>query len=262
MKFIDTHTHIYLPEFDSDRDEVVRRAVGSGIEKLLLPNIDIHSISPVLSAESGFPGICYPMAGLHPTSVKEDYISQLEILENLWSEYKFIAVGEIGIDLYWDKTFIKEQIYSLRRQIAFALKKDVPVVIHARESFPEVFVVLDEFSGSGLTGVMHAFTGTEADAERAIRMGFMLGIGGIVTFKNSGLDRIVKSVGPGNLILETDSPYLAPVPHRGKRNESSYIPLINTRLAGIFGLDEEEVAAITYDNSIRLFNLLSDEKQK
>jgi TatD DNase family protein len=255
MKFIDTHTHIYLPEFDNDREEVVKRAVKSGIEKLLLPNIDIYSVSPMLSVESGFPGICLPMAGLHPTSVKADHKDQLEILENLWTEYNFIAVGEIGIDLYWDKTFLKEQIYSMRRQIAFALNKKVPVVIHARDSFPEVFAVLDEFTGSGLKGVLHAFTGTEADAERAIRMGFLLGIGGIVTFKNSGLDKIVKSIGPGNLILETDSPYLAPVPHRGKRNESSYIPLINTKLAEIFGLDEEEVAAITYDNSIRLFNL-------
>ncbi len=171
MKFIDTHTHIYLPEFDNDRDEVVKRAVRSGIEKLLLPNIDIYSVSPMLSAESGFPGICLPMAGLHPTSVKADYRDQLEILEDLWTEYNFIAVGEIGIDLYWDKTFLKEQIYSMRRQVTFALKKNVPVVIHARESFPEVFSVLDEFSGSGLTGVLHAFTGTEADAERAIRYG-------------------------------------------------------------------------------------------
>jgi TatD DNase family protein len=255
MKFIDTHTHIYLPEFDSDRDEAVKRAVSNGIEKLLLPNIDRDSVNPMLSAESAFPGICYPMMGLHPTSVKEDYLYQLDILENLWSENKFIAVGEIGIDLYWDKTFIKEQIYSLRRQITFALEKKVPVVIHARDSFPEVFSVLDEFAGSGLTGVLHAFTGTAFDAEKAISMGFMLGIGGIVTFKNSGLDKIVKSIGPGNLILETDSPYLAPVPHRGKRNESSYIRLISNKLAEIFVLEEEEVAAITYDNSIRLFNL-------
>jgi TatD DNase family protein len=255
MKFIDTHTHIYLPEFDNDRDEVVKRAVRNGIEKLLLPNIDIYSVSPMLSAESEFQGICLPMAGLHPTSVKTDCTEQLNMLEDLWTEYNFIAVGEIGIDLYWDKSFLKEQIYAMRRQIAFALRKEVPVVIHARESFPEVFTVLNEFKGSGLRGVLHAFTGTVNDAERAIDMGFFLGIGGIVTFKNSGLDKIVKSIGPGNLILETDSPYLAPVPHRGKRNESSYIRLINTKLAEIFGLEEEEVADITYDNSIRLFNL-------
>jgi len=255
MKLIDTHTHIYLPEFDSDRDEAVNRALEKGIVKLLLPNIDIHSVGPMLSAEARFPGICHPMAGLHPTSVKEDYLVQLEIMEELWAKHNFIAIGEIGIDLYWDKTFIKEQIYTLRRQIAFALKKSVPVVIHSRESFPEVFTILDEFEGTGLKGVLHAFTGTAVDAERAVRMGFMLGIGGIVTFKNSGLDRIVSHLGPENLILETDSPYLAPVPHRGKRNESSYIFLINKKLAEILGLEEEEVAEITYANSVRLFNL-------
>jgi TatD DNase family protein len=255
MKLIDTHTHIYLPEFDSDRDEAVNRALEKGIVKLLLPNIDIHSVAPMLSTGARYPGICYPMAGLHPTSVKEDYLVQLEKLEELWSKHKFIAIGEIGIDLFWDKTFIKEQIYTLRRQIAFALEKSVPVVIHSRESFPEVFSILDEFEGTGLKGVLHAFTGTAGDAERAIRMGFMLGIGGIVTFKNSGLDKIVSSIGPENLILETDSPYLAPVPHRGKRNESSYIALINKKLAEIFRSEEEDVAAITYANSVRLFNL-------
>jgi TatD DNase family protein len=255
MKLIDTHTHIYLPEFDGDRDETVNRALENGVVKLLLPNIDIHSVNPVLSTEERFPGICHPMAGLHPTSVKEDYIDQLEILESLWSKHKFIAVGEVGIDLYWDKKFIKEQMYSLRRQISFALKKRVPVVIHSRESFPEVFTILDEFEGTGLKGVLHAFTGTAKDAGKAIGMGFMLGIGGIVTFKNSGLDRIVKSVGPENLVLETDSPYLAPVPHRGKRNESSYVRIVNKKVADILEMGEEEIAAITYANSTRLFNL-------
>ena len=191
MKLIDTHTHIYLPEFDNDRDEAVNRAVENGIVKLLLPNIDIHSVGPMLSTEARFPGICHPMAGLHPTSVKEDYLVQLEILEELWSKHEFIAIGEIGIDLYWDKTFKKEQMYTLRRQIAFALKKGLPVVIHSRESFPEVFTILDEFEGTGLKGVLHAFTGNTGEAEKAIRMGFMLGIGGIVTFKNSGLDKVL-----------------------------------------------------------------------
>jgi TatD DNase family protein len=255
MKLIDTHTHIYLPEFDDDRDEAINRALGNGIVKLLLPNIDIHSVGPVLSTEARYPGICHPMMGLHPTSVREDYLDQLDELERLWSVNKFIAVGEIGIDLYWDRTFIKEQIYSLRRQIAFAIEKRLPVVIHSRESFREVFTILNEFEGTGLKGVLHAFTGNAEEAERAIRMGFMLGIGGIVTFKNSGLDKIVKSAGPENLVLETDSPYLAPVPYRGKRNESSYICIINKKLAEITGMKEEEVAAITYANSARLFNL-------
>jgi TatD DNase family protein len=255
MKLIDTHTHIYLPEFNNDRDAAVNRALENGIEKLLMPNIDINSIGAMLRTESKYPGICHSMAGLHPTSVREDYLDQLDKLEALWSKHKFIAIGEIGIDLYWDKTFIKEQMYSLRRQIAFAIEKRLPVVIHSRESFPEVFTILEEFEGTGLKGVLHAFTGSAHDAERAISLGFMLGIGGIVTFRNSGLDRVVNHLGPDHLILETDSPYLAPVPHRGQRNESSYISIINKKLAGILRTEEEEVAAITYANSCRLFNL-------
>jgi TatD DNase family protein len=255
MQLIDTHTHIYLPEFDTDRDEAVLRASTSGIEKMLMPNIDIHSVDKMLNAEKRYPGICYSMIGLHPTSVKEDYLSQLEVLEDLYSRQRFIAIGEIGIDLYWDKTFLKEQIIAFRRQIEFAISKKIPVVVHSRESFPEVFGVLDEFRGSGLKGVLHAFSGGINEAEKAVSLGFMLGIGGIVTFKNSGLDNVLKEFGPENLIFETDSPYLAPVPHRGKRNESSYICIINKKVAGIFGKSEEETASVTYSNSMRLFGL-------
>jgi TatD DNase family protein len=254
MNLIDTHTHIYLPEFDIDRDEVVKRAIGSGVVKMLMPNIDIHSVDLMLSTETRFPGICHPMIGLHPTSVKEDYLTQLDKLEELYSRHKFIAIGEIGIDLYRDKTFLKEQLSAFRRQIAFAIDKGLPVVIHSRDSFPEVFSVLDEFEGKGLKGVLHAFTGNDKDAERATGMGFKLGIGGVVTFKNSGLDNIVKAIGPDSLILETDSPYLAPAPYRGKRNESSYICIINKKLAEIFGMSEEEVASIIFANSAGLFN--------
>ena len=218
MQFIDTHTHLYLPEFDADRDEVVSRAVGNGI-------------------------------------TKEDYLSQLDMIEKLLIKHKFVAIGEIGIDLYWDKTFLKEQLVSFRRQIALASDNGLPLVIHSRDAFPEVFSVLDEFKGNALKGVFHAFTGTLKDAERVVNMGFKLGIGGIVTFKNSGLDKIVEDIGPGNLILETDSPYLAPVPHRGKRNESSYLCIINKKLADIFGMSEEEIASVTYSNSVGLFNL-------
>ena len=255
MQLIDTHTHLYLPEFDTDRDEVVNRAVSSGIVNMLMPNIDIHSVDQMLSADRRYPGICYPMIGLHPTSVKEDYLFQLDELEELFYLDKFIAIGEIGIDLYRDKTYLKEQIIALRRQISFAIDRGLPVVIHSRESFPEVFSVLDEFKGVGLEGVLHAFTGNIKDAERAIGLGLKLGIGGIVTFKNSGLDKIVKETGPENLILETDSPYLTPVPYRGKRNESSYLCIINKKLAEIFGMSEEEVASITFASSTALFNL-------
>ena len=255
MQLIDTHTHIYLPEYDNDRDEVVNRALGKGIVKMLMPNIDIHSVDIMLSAVIRYPGICYPMAGLHPTSVKEDYLVQLNKIENLHSKQKFIAIGEIGIDLYWDKKYFKEQVIAFKRQVAFSIEKGLPVVIHSRESFPEVFSALEEFESKALTGVFHALSGNIEDAERAIKMGFKLGIGGIVTFKNSGLDKIVKQVGPENIILETDSPYLAPVPNRGKRNESSYICIINQKLADIFGMTEEEVASITFLNATRLFKL-------
>jgi TatD DNase family protein len=255
MSFIDTHTHLYLPEFDDDRDEAVDRAIRSGIVKLLMPNIDIHSVDKMMEIESRYKGICFSMLGLHPTSVKEDYTGQLDILEDLFDKHNFIAVGEIGIDLYWDKTFFAEQIIAFRRQISFAIEKSLPVAIHSRESFPEVFSVLEEFKGQKLTGVLHAFSGSAEDAEKATGMGLKLGIGGIVTFKNSGLDKVLERVRPEDIILETDSPYLAPTPHRGKRNESSYICIINKKIADIYGIKEEELADITYTSSVFLFNL-------
>jgi TatD DNase family protein len=255
MPFIDTHTHFYLPEFDEDRDKAVARAVSSGVFKMLMPNIDINSVNIMLKAESRYEGICYSMIGLHPTSVKEDYVSQLEELESYHSKHKFVAVGEIGIDLYWDKTFLAEQIIAFRRQITFAIAKILPVVIHSRDSFPQVFSVLEEFAGQKLRGVLHAFSGNDDDAKKAVGMGLKLGIGGIVTFKNSGLDKVLENVSPEDIILETDSPYLSPTPHRGKRNESSYICIINKKIADIYGMKEEEMAEITYANSVSLFNL-------
>jgi TatD DNase family protein len=255
MQLIDTHTHLYLPDFDNDRDEVVAKAINSDIKKLLMPNIDIHSIVAMIAVENRYPGICHPMIGLHPTSVKADFIDQLDVLEKLVTNHNFIAVGEIGIDLYWDKTFIEEQVIAFKRQILFALDLDLPVVIHSRESFPLVFSLLEEFKGRPLKGVFHAFSGTSDNAQKAIGFGFKIGIGGILTFKNSGLDKVVQDVGLDNLVLETDSPYLAPSPYRGKRNESSYICIINRKLAEIFGIDAEEVASITYTNSLKIFNI-------
>jgi TatD DNase family protein len=255
MQLIDTHTHIYLQEFDADRDEVIKRSVQNCVVKLLMPNIDINSVNQMVAVENRYPAICYPMIGLHPTSVRKDFESQLDKLENLTANHKFCAVGEIGIDLYWDKSNLNEQIMVFKRQVAFALQKRLPVVIHSRDSFPEVFKALEEFKGSGLKGVFHAFTGSFKDAEEAIGMGFMLGIGGIVTFKNSGLDKIVKHAGLENIILETDSPYLAPAPYRGKRNESFYLCLINNRIAEIFELTTEKTASVTWSNSVQLFSL-------
>jgi TatD DNase family protein len=255
MQLIDTHTHIYLPEFEADRDEAVARAVSSGVSRLLMPNVDLSTVSSMLMAVHRYPGICLPMIGLHPTSVKEDYLSQLEEIERIFTEQKFIAIGEIGLDLYWDKTFIEQQLIALRRQISFALEKNMPVVIHSRESFAEVFSVLDEFRGTSLKGVLHAFTGGIVEAEKALVLGFKLGIGGIVTFKNSSLPEVVRYAGIENILLETDSPYLAPVPYRGKRNESSYLCIINRKISEVTGMTEEKTADITCSTSGELFNI-------
>jgi TatD DNase family protein len=255
MNLIDTHSHLYLPEFDNDRDETVKNALSAGISAMLLPNIDIQSVAPMMSAVNRFNGICFPMIGLHPTSVKEDWEQQFDEITKLLSLNSFIAIGEIGIDLYRDKTYIAEQINVFRQQLSLAIDNDLPVAIHSRNAFPEIFSVLGEFSGKNLRGVFHAFSGDTETARKAINMGFRLGIGGIVTFKNSGLDEVVKNIGPSHIILETDSPYLAPVPHRGKRNESSYICIINRKLADLFGMDPEEVASVTTKNATELFNL-------
>lgn len=255
MNLIDTHTHLYLPEFDNDRDEAIKRAVDGGVIKLLMPNIDISSVDQMLSVENRHPGTCLPMIGLHPTSVKEDYISQISELENIFNDHNYIAIGEIGIDLYWDKTFINEQVIAFRHQVTFAIEKKLPVVVHSRDSFGEIFSVLEEFRGAGLKGVLHAFTGGISEMQKALNLGFKLGIGGIVTFKNSGLDITVREAGIENIVLETDSPYLAPVPYRGKRNESLYICIINKKIADITGMSEEKVGEITFANSCELFNL-------
>jgi len=255
MQLIDTHTHIYLPAFKNDRDEVIGRSVSNGVVKLLMPNIDARSIEPMLSAAEKYQGICLPMIGLHPTSVKEDYLSQLDEIEKTALKHKFIAIGEIGIDLYWDKTRLAEQIAAFRRQVEFAVRNGLPVVIHSRNSTDEVFSVLNEFTGSGIKGVLHAYSSDLRNAKKAISRGFIIGIGGVLTYKNSILGDICKKIGPENIILETDSPYLTPVPYRGKRNESSYICIINRKLAEILEMTEEETASITFENSCRLFNL-------
>ena len=255
MQLADTHTHLYLPEFDNDRDEMIQRALASSVVKLLMPNIDVHSADAMLDIAAKYKGICYPMIGLHPASVKEDYLSQLESLEDISAKHEFIAIGEIGIDLYRDKTHLKEQMEAFRRQVDLAIRFELPVVIHSRESFPEIFSVLDDFTGQKLKGVFHAFSGTVKDAEKAVSLGFKLGIGGPLTFKNSSLGKIAEEIGIEHIILETDSPYLAPVPYRGKRNESSYICIINKRLAEILNMSEEETASVTFENSCRLFNI-------
>ena len=257
MQFIDTHTHLYLPEFDADRDLTIEYATNRGVEKMLLPNINIHSIDSMMDAVEKYKGKCLPMIGLHPTSVKDDYADQIKKMENIFLDNKFIAIGEIGIDLYWDKTYIKEQIQAFKRQVNFAATHNLPVVIHARESFSEVFSALEELPKS-IKGIFHAFSGTPEYAQKAVNMGFKLGIGGIITFKNAGLEKVLKSVTPHDIVLETDSPYLAPAPFRGKRNESAYLPIINKKISEIYGMTEEKMAEMTYQNSVELFKLNFD----
>lgn len=255
MNLIDTHTHLYLPEFDSDRDEVVARAIRDGVNTMLLPNIDKESYPKMMDAVNRYPGICLPMIGLHPTSVGDDYEPELEYLFEKAETTTFVAVGETGIDLYWEKKFIQNQIIAFKKHIDLALALKLPIVIHARESFDQIFEVLADYKGSGITGVFHAFTGGEKEVTNVLDMGFMLGIGGIVTFKNSTLPQAVASAGITNIILETDSPYLSPVPHRGQRNESSYLGFTNYKVGTIFGIGAEETAAITTANAQRLFKL-------
>ncbi len=255
MQFIDTHSHLYLPEFDKNRDEVINRAIRKGISKICLPNIDTRSIKPMMDLVNKYPDFCFPMIGLHPTSVRKNYRDVLKKVQEHLLKENFIAIGEIGIDLYWDKTYIKEQKKAFREQITLAIDNHLPVVIHIRESFDEVFQILDDFKPDYPKGIFHSFTGNLYQANRAIAMGFKLGIGGIVTFKNSGLDKVVKDIDPKHIVLETDSPYLAPVPKRGKRNESSYLVFTAQKIAELHNITIEKIAEITTQTATKLFKL-------
>jgi len=255
MHLIDTHTHLYLPEFDDDRDDVISRAIGMGVNKFLLPNIDSSSIKAMLNLADRNPGICFPMMGLHPTSVKANYRSELEIVQDHLKRRKYYAIGEVGIDLYWDKTFKHEQIVSFREQVNISLELNLPLVIHSRNSIDLIISILKDYNSSNIRGVFHSFTGDTKQAEEAIALGFMVGIGGIVTFKNSDLDEVVKQVDLTHIILETDSPYLAPVPNRGKRNESSNLIHIAEKIAQVHQMDLNKVAEITTQNAVRLFDI-------
>lgn len=255
MQFIDTHTHLFLHEFDSDRDHVIANAIDNSVEKMLMPNIDSSTIDSLNNLAKKYPNYCLPMMGLHPTSVKENYIDELKIVENYLEKNKVYAIGEIGIDLYWDKTFIKEQEKAFKYQVDLAKKYKLPIVIHTRNSFDEIFNIMDEINSENLKGVFHSFTGNEKQARKIIEWGFMIGIGGIVTFKNSGLDKVVNNIDISHIVLETDSPYLAPVPKRGRRNESAYIKHVAEKLAGIKNISIDEVARITSQNARQLFRI-------
>lgn len=256
MKFVDTHCHLYLSEFAEDIAAAIDNAAFAGVEKILLPNIDSTSWKPMLELFRKYPGICFPMAGLHPTSVLPETIeNELSEVTRQLETGNFIAVGEIGIDLYWDKTQQALQEDVFRTQLQWAKKHKLPVVIHVRNSYNEVWRILKQELTSGLKGVFHCFPGNEIQATQVIEAGFKLGIGGVVTFKNSGMQQAVKAVGPEHIILETDAPFLAPAPHRGKRNEPAYIPLIAAKVAELCGITIEEVAETTTRNALALFNL-------
>lgn len=252
---IDTHAHIYSEEFNDDIDEVITRAYDSDVRKVILPNIDSSSVKKMLDLADQYPQICYPLMGLHPTSVGEDYQEELELVEFWLKKRKFYGIGEIGIDLYWERAFLEQQIIAFRHQLQLAKKYQLPVVLHVRDSFEEVFEVVQEEMEGGLTGVFHSFTGSVEQAARITDLGFKIGIGGIVTFKNSGLDEVVRQIDPKHLILETDAPYLTPTPFRGKRNESSYLIHIARKIAALHDLSVHEVARITSVNAVNLFGI-------
>jgi len=253
---IDTHSHIYLSDFDEDRAGVIEKAKTAGVEKILMPNIDTQSIRPMMKVESQNPGFCYSMMGLHPTSVKGDYEEHLTNVKYWLDQRPFVAIGEIGIDLYWDKTWEREQREVFTTQLNWAKEMGLPVVIHVREAFEAVFNVLDKVCDERLKGVFHSFSGNKSQLRKAMEYrGFMLGINGIVTFKNSGLDKVLKEAGPERLMTETDAPYLAPVPYRGRRNQPAYMKNTLEKLAGIFEMSGEEMDAITTRNARELFGI-------
>ena len=259
MEFIDTHSHLYVKDFDEDRDEIIKESQNEGVSRILLPNINWDSLIPMLEVCKAYPQICYPMIGLHPCDVKENYKEVLQKIFECFSPSIFIGVGEVGIDLYWDKTFLEQQKDAFRFQIQFAIEHDLPLVIHKRNSYNDTMEVLNEFKGEKLKGIFHCYSGSLYHAEEVIEKGFLLGIGGTVTYKKVNLDEILPYIPLNYIVLETDSPYLAPNPYRGMRNKSSYIPQIAYRVAQIKGVTTEEVAIQTTKNAVELFGLKGNE---
>lgn len=256
MELIDTHTHLYAKRFDSDRAEMIGRAKAAGITTCYLPNIDSESIPGMMALETEYPGYCIPMMGLHPCSVKEDYKEELAIVRSWLEKRSFVAVGEIGIDLYWDKTFFEQQKEAFIQQAEWAVEYDIPIVIHSRESIDIIIDLIQQMKEPRLKGIFHCFTGTKAQSEAIIDLGFLMGIGGVVTFKNGGLAETVADIDLTHLVLETDAPYLSPAPHRGKRNESAYVSLIADKVAVVKEVSTETVARVTTENAKKLFGAI------
>lgn len=252
---IDTHAHIYSEDFLHDVEDVLQRAYDNDVKKIILPNIDSGSVKRMLDLTDTYPHLCFPLMGIHPTSVAADYREELEAVEYWLGKRKFYGIGEIGIDLYWDRSFFTEQEDAFRYQLKLAKSNQLPVVIHVRDSFEETYAIVKEEQDGNLRGIFHCFSGTETDAKRIVDLGFLLGIGGVVTFNNSNLKDTLQNIPIENLVLETDSPYLTPVPKRGKRNESAYLVYVAQTIAKIYDLSVNEVAEITSDNARRLFKI-------
>ena len=253
MILIDTHCHLYLDEFKNDIGEVMERAIQAGVEQFYLPGIDSTVIPDMLLMEEKYPGRCFAMMGLHPCSVKENYKEELTIVETWLNQRSFAAVGEIGLDFYWDKTFADQQYEAFDQQMQWALDRKMPIVIHTRNAMQETINRVKPFAAKGLTGIFHCFSGSYESAVQVTDMGFLLGIGGVLTYKNAGLPAVLEKIGIEHLVLETDAPYLTPVPYRGKRNESSYLTYIISLLAATKNLSVEEAAAITSANAKKIF---------
>lgn len=254
---IDTHSHLFLEEFSEDLPQVMQRAREAGVSRIFMPNIDSSTIDALLAVCSQYPGYCYPMIGLHPTSVNETYEKELAVVkERLSAPNNFVAIGEIGLDLYWDKSFLKEQLLVFEKQIEWALEYRLPIVIHSREAFDYIYKVMQPYKDTSLTGIFHSFTGTPEEASRLLEFeGFMLGINGVVTFKKSTLPETLQQVPLERIVLETDSPYLTPVPNRGKRNESANVKYTFQKVAEIYRTELENVARITSDNALKVFGI-------
>jgi TatD DNase family protein len=255
MTITDTHTHLYSEEFDQDRDEMIQRAIQAGVTRFFIPAIDSSCTKAMYDLEINYPDNVFLMMGLHPTYVKENYLEELQHVEEELAKRKFYAIGEIGIDLYWDKTHLKEQQTVFKQQIQLAKKYKLPIVIHCREAFDEIFEILEEEKSTDLFGVFHCFSGNYEQALQAISYNMKLGIGGVVTFKNGKIDQFLSQIDLKHIVLETDSPYLAPIPFRGKRNESSYLINIVDKLSAIYGLSAEDIASTTTENSKAIFGI-------
>lgn len=253
MTIIDTHCHLYASEFENDIDDVIERARQNGVQRFYLPNIDSTSIEGMLTLEKKYPGVCFPMMGLHPCDVKENYKEELAVVEDWLAKRKFAAVGEIGLDFYWDKTFTSQQYEAFHCQIEWAKKFGLPIVIHTREAMNQCIEVVTEHKTDRLRGIFHCFGGTLEEAEKIIALGFYLGVGGVLTYKKSGLKEVLKHIDLKHVVLETDAPYLTPVPFRGKRNESAYLKYIVGALAEVKQVSPEEIAAITTANANLVF---------